>query len=172
MRTIKIILGFLIVLTVAFFSVGLIVKETHYSAKVEVNKPVDEVFQKLNDIESISSWMPEINSVETKLEKPNKVGSEYIVYLTDNNGNEMTMKDKILAYVPNQKLTHLYEVGDMIKTNDFNFSSDNNSTTVTLEVSCKTNSYIMSCIFPLFKSRLQSIEQEYLVNFKEFVEKQ
>ena len=53
MKTIKIIIGIITVITIGFFLTGLIVKDTKYSAEVSINKPLSEVFQTFNNSENI-----------------------------------------------------------------------------------------------------------------------
>mgnify|MGYP000135582922 FL=1 len=104
MKAIKIILGIVTVLVILFFSTGLIVKETSYQVKVEINKPISEVFIAFNDQEKMSEWLPEIKAVEPINIKPGIVGSEYKMTV-DNNGQLVVMKEKVLAYIPNKKVT-------------------------------------------------------------------
>ncbi len=44
MKAIKIILGIVTLLVIVFFSTGLIIKETTYQVKVEIDKPLKTVF--------------------------------------------------------------------------------------------------------------------------------
>ena len=171
MKTIKIILGIITAITLVFFATGLFVKETNYTAEVSVNKPIEEVFVTFNKQENLKNWIPEIKSFEVINETIGKTGSTYKM-VVENQGQEIAMTEKVLAYVPNEKVTIFFDAENMLKTDDYVFTSNGNKTTITLNSSCKSDSYIMACLFPYFKGTFKKQDQGYLNNFKEFVEKQ
>ena len=171
MKTVKITLYTIIVLSVVFFGTGLIIKETNYETKVEINKPLSETFTLFNKISNMTEWIPEIQSIEVVNEKPGKIGSTYKVTV-ENAGQEIVMQQKVLAYVENEKVTLYFDAENMLKTDDYIFTTEGNTTVVTHQSKCTSESYITSCIFPYFKGRLKKIDQGYLNNFKAFAEKQ
>ena len=79
---------------------------------------------------------------------------------------------KIFTDVENKKVTLYFDADDMLKTDDFTFSEENGVTTIVKDVVCKSDSYIMSCLFPYFKGTFSAIDQESLNNFKTYIEKQ
>ncbi len=170
MKAIKIISGIVTVLVIIFFSTGLLVKETTYQVKVEIHKPLQEVFLAFNDQQKMMEWMPEVKAIEPISVKPGKVGSEYKMTV-DNKGQAIVMTKKVMAFVPNKKVTLFFDADDMLKTDDYSFSAQNGVTTIVKESVCKSDSYIMSCMFPYFKSVFKEIDQKYLNNFKVYVEK-
>ncbi|QNM86860.1 SRPBCC family protein [Polaribacter pectinis] len=170
MKAIKIILGIISVLVIGFFLTGLIIKETNYTAQVFVDKPVTEVFSVFNNSENIKNWIPEIKSFEVVNDNPGKTGSIYKI-VVENQGEEITMTEKVLAYVPNEKVTLFFDAENMLKTDDYLFCEEDGVTTIILKSSCKSDSFIMACLFPYFKGTFQEQDQAYLNNFKEFVEK-
>lgn len=170
MKTVKVILTILVVLSVLFLGTGLVIKENKYSTEIKINKPLSETFQIFNDQESISEWIPEITKIEAIDQKPGLVGSEYRITI-DNQGQIMTKKEKILAYVENQKVTFYFDAENVLKTDDYTFSSDGNSTTIKLDVSFQAETYLLSCVFPYFKGTFKGLDEQYLSNFKAFAEK-
>ena len=171
MKAIKIILGVVTVLVIIFFSTGLLIKETTYQVRVEINKPLSEVFTAFNDQDSMKNWMPELISIEPINIKPGIVGSEYKMTV-DNNGQTVIMTEKVMAYIPNQKITLYFDAGDMLKTDDYNFSEENGVTLIVKDVACKSDSYTVSCMFPYLKGFLTDMDQKYLDNFKGYIENQ
>ena len=171
MKTIKVILAIISVLVVAFFLTGLIVKETKYTAQVSVNKPISDVFKTFNNSENIKNWIPEVKSFEVVNENPGKTGSIYKI-VVENQGEEITMTEKVIAYVQNEKVTLFFDAENMLKTDDYVFVEKDGITTITLNSSCQSDSYVMACMFPYFKGTFQEQDQTYLNNFKAFVEKQ
>lgn len=171
MKTIKIILGIITALTLVFFATGLIVKDTNYSAEVSINESVEEVFKMFNNSEDIKNWIPEVKSFEVINENPGKTGSIYKI-VVENQGQEITMTEKVMAYVPNEKVTLFFDAENMLKTDDYVFKQKEGKTIITLNSSCRSDSYIMACMFPYFKGTFQQQDQTYLNNFKSFVENQ
>ena len=169
MKTIKIILLFITTLIVVFLATGLYVKETKYTAQVSINKPITEVFEVFNNPENSKNWIPEIKFFEVINNNPGKIGSMYKIVI-DNKGSDINMTEKVLAYVPNQKITLLFNAENMLKTDDYLFTEKGNTTTLTLRASCQSETYLMACIFPYFKGTFKKQDQAYLTNFKKFIE--
>ncbi len=171
MKTVKVIMTILVVLSVLFLGTGLVIKENKYSTEIKVNKPLSETFQMFSDQENISQWIPEITKIETIEEKPGLVGSEYRITM-DNEGQVMTMKEKVLAYVEDKKVTFYFDAESVLKTDDYTFTSDGSSTTIKLDVSFQAETYILSCMFPYFKGTFKGLDEKYLGNFKNYIENQ
>ncbi|MGJ8744708.1 SRPBCC family protein [Polaribacter sp.] len=169
MKTIKIILIIITVFVVGFLVTGLLVKETSYSAEVSVNKSVNDVFKMFNNSENIKKWIPEVKSFDVVNENPGKTGSVYKI-VVENQGQEIAMTEKVLAYVKNEKVTLFFDAENMLKTDDYLFTEKDGITTITLHANCQSDSYIMACVFPFFKGTFQEQDQSYLNNFKEYVE--
>jgi len=170
MKAIKIISGIVTLLVILFFSTGLLVKQTAYQVKVDIKKPLSEVFIAFNDQQKLMEWMPEIKSIEPININPGVVGSEYKITV-DNNGQTIVMTEKVMAFVSNRKVTLFFDAEDMLKTDDYNFSEKNGVTTILKESVCKSESYIMSCMFPYLKGTFTEIDQKYLDDFKVYIEK-
>ncbi len=169
MKRIKIILGIISGLTLIFFTTGLFVKETNYTTIVEVNKPLENVFETFNQIEDIKNWIPEVKTVNVITKSLGKTGSIYKIVI-DANDQEITMTQKIVAYVPNEKVTVFYDAENMLKTNDYIFEEKNGVSKITLNSTCRSDSYIMACTFPYFKGTFKAQDQSYLNNFKSYIE--
>ena len=171
MKTVKIVLSILVVLTVLFLGTGLVVKENKYSTEVTVNKALSETFALFNNQDEKGKWIPEITRVETIDQKPEFTGSEYRITV-DNNGDISTMKEKILAYVKDQKVTMYFDAEGVLKTDDYTFSSDGENTIIQLNVTYEAESYFMGCMFPFLKGSFKGVDDNYLSNFKAFAEQQ
>jgi len=170
MKAIKIILGIISTFVIIFLLTGLIIKETTYTAKVEVNGDLKEVFNTFNNSKDIKNWIPEVQSFEVINETPGKTGSIYKIVVL-NQGQEITMTQKVIAYVPHKKVTLFFDAEGMLKKDDYTFTEKEGITTVTLNATCQSDSYIMACIFPYFKGTFTEQDQSYLDNFKVFAEK-
>ncbi|TXD46557.1 SRPBCC family protein [Polaribacter sp. IC073] len=169
MKTIKVILTIISVLVVVFLATGLLIKETTYSAKVSIEKPLNEVFNNFIKIDSVKNWIPEIQSVKAINENPGIIGNVYDIVVL-NQGQEIKMTEKIMAYVPNEKVTLFFDAENMLKKDDYLFSEENGVTTIILNARCQSESFIMACMFPYFKGTFQEQDQSYLNNFKNYIE--
>ena len=169
MKTIKVILIIISIVVVAFLATGLLVQQTNYSATVSIDKPIDEVFSNFMQIDSVKNWIPDIKSVKPVNINPGITGSVYDVVVL-NQGQEIAMTEKIMAYVLNEKVTLFYDAENMLKKDDYLFSEENGITTITLNAACQSESFIMACMFPYFRSTFQAQDQSYLNNFKTFLE--
>ena len=169
MKTIKVILIIISSLVVAFLATVLLVQQTNYSATVSIDKPIDEVFSNFMQIDSVKNWIPDIKSVKPVNINPGITGSVYDVVVL-NQGQEIVMTEKIMAYVLNEKVTLFYDAENMLKKDDYLFSEENGITTITLNAACQSESFIMACMFPYFRGTFQAQDQSYLNNFKKFLE--
>jgi len=169
MKTIKVILIIISTLVVAFLATGLLVQQTNYSATVSIDKPIDEVFSNFMQIDSVKNWISDIKSVKAVHINPGITGSVYDVVVL-NQGQEIAMKEKIMAYVLNEKVTLFYDAENMLKKDDYLFYEENGITTITLNAACQSESFIMACMFPYFRGTFQAQDQSYLNNFKKFLE--
>ncbi|PQJ82037.1 SRPBCC family protein [Polaribacter glomeratus] len=169
MKTIKIILGIITAIVVVFFATGLLIKETSYTTQVTVNKPVKEVFETFSNSENIKEWIPEIKSFEVINENIGKIGSSYKMVI-ENQGQEIAMTQKVIAYVKNEKLTLFFDAENMLKRDDYIFTEKEGNTIITLNTSCQSESFLMACMFPYFKGTFEKQDQSYLNNLKAFIE--
>ena len=170
MKTVKIIMTFLIILTVLFFGTGLVVKESSYSAIVTINKPLEETFKMFNDTTTITKWNPEYTSIEVVDSKSGVTGSVYNIIIKHNE-ETVIVKEKVLAYVKNEKVTLVFDREGVMERDDYTFTSDGSSTIITLNASYHAKSYILGCVLPYFESSFKEIDEVALANFKTFAEK-
>ena len=170
MKTIKIILGIITAFVVVFLATGLLIKETSYTTQITINKPVEEVFETFSNSENIKKWIPEIKSFEVINENIGKIGSSYKIVI-ENQGQNIEMTQKVIAYVKNEKLTLYFDAENMLKRDNYIFKEKNGNTVISVNTSCQSESYLMACMFPYFKGTFKEQDQAYLNDFKVFVEK-
>jgi uncharacterized membrane protein len=170
MKTIKIILGIITAFVVVFLATGLLIKETSYTTQITINKPIEEVFETFNNSENIKKWIPEIKSFEVINENIGKTGSSYKIVI-ENQGQEILMSQRVIAYVKNEKVTLFFDAENMLKRDDYIFTEKEGNTVISVNSSCQSESYLMACMFPYFKGTFKEQDQAYLNNFKVFVEK-
>tara|TARA_B110000003_G_scaffold8247_1_gene8515 strand:- start:8161 stop:8673 length:513 start_codon:yes stop_codon:yes gene_type:complete len=170
MKTVKIIITFLIILTVLFFATGLVIKQSSYSLITTINKPLEEVFSMFTNIETKTEWNPEFREVDIVDEKLGITGSVYLIKILHKN-QTVFVKEKVLAYVKNEKITSFFDREGVLETDDYTFARDGENTIISLQASYQAKSYILGCILPYFKSNFKKIDELSLSNFKTFAEK-
>lgn len=171
MRLVKIIIIIISVISVIFFATGLFVKESNYASRVTVNQPVEIVFNTFTKQGNSKNWIPELKSTEILEEKLGKTGSTYKMIIS-NQDQEIEVTKKIMAFVPNEKATYFFDAENLVRTNDYVFIDKNGTTVIELNASCKSKSYIMGCMLPLFKGVLKRQDESHLNSFKNYAEKQ
>lgn len=169
MKGVKIILSIVSVFAFIFFATGLVVKEVNYSVAIEINSPTEEVFTLFTAPETLQKWMPEVTSLDSIDVKEGKVGSTYSMVI-ENQGQEMHMTQKILAYIPNKKMTFRFNSDQMIKIDDYVFVEKGSKTTLIQNCSVNSKSYITACLFPYFKGTFAAASQQYMEAFKKLAE--
>lgn len=169
MKAIKIILSIVTLVALVFFATGLVVKEVNYSVEVEIDKPIKEVFTLFTAPETLQKWMPEVKSLEPIDLKEGKVGSTYKMVI-DNQGQQIAMIQKILAYIQNKKMTFRFDSDEMVKIDDFVFVENGSKTKMIQNCSVNSKSYITACLFPYFKGTFAAASQEYMDRFKKLAE--
>ncbi len=170
MKIVKIVLGVVVALSIAFFALGIIVQELNYESKVTINKPLTEVFKLFNNDERISEWIPEITSIKSVVKTEEVKGSTFLVTV-NNQGTEITLEEKVLDFVDNEKVRLFFKGGGMLKVDDYTFkTTENGATLLTLDTNIRGDNFILGCMLPLVKGKLAKQDQEYLNNFKKFAE--
>ena len=169
MKTVKIVITFLIILTVLFFGTGLIIKESSYTSRIIINEPLEKTFSTFTDLSAKTQWNPEYNAIEVVELKPGITGSIYNIKVLHN--NQITIiREKVLAYVKNEKITLFIDKDGVVERDDYTFSSDGSQTVINLSSSYQAKSYLLSCVLPFYKFKFKKIDEVFLNNFKRFLE--
>ena len=170
MKTVKIIITFLIILTVLFFGTGLVIKDSSYTSQITIHKPLEETFTMFTDVTAMTQWNPAYSAIEIIDQKPGITGSRYEIKVLHNN-QTVIIKEKVLAYVKNEKVTLLFDREGVAERDDYTFTSDGLTTVITLNASFQAKSYILGCVLPYFESNFKAIDEQALTNFKNFAQK-
>lgn len=168
-RILKFLTIFILILIIAFFSLGILSPNVEYQSQTTVSGSVEDVFQSYNDIESIGNWIPEIKEVKVLKETQKKEGSVYEM-LIDSDGTDVKMKETVLKYSENKLVALRFDTGPMKKNDEFQFEEENGATKITGTHSVEGTNYFYKCMFTMFKGGMSKIDQKYMDNFKEYHE--
>ena len=168
-KILKKILWVVLVLLVIFLLIGLFVPKVEYTTEVTVNEPIEEVWQKYNDLNTLSEWIPEVISIKPIKETPNTVGSQYEM-VVESGGSSITMVETITAFKEMEEVGLSFDAGNMIKNDIVYFSGDSLSTTIKGNHTCKGNNAFNRSLFAFFKGMFTDIDQTYMNQFKAWAE--
>jgi len=165
-RILKILTILILFLLLGFLSLGLLKPEVKYETKAEVKGQLVDVFAMYNDMDKIDQWIPTIKRITPLKETANKKGSVYEMVI-DNDGREIKMKEKVLDFVENEMVALEFDTGPMIKKDQFTFAQAGNKTQIIGNHSVVGNNYLYKCMFSLFGTNMQGVDQKYLDAFVE-----
>lgn len=170
-RTLGVVVKIVIVLSMLFLATGLLVKEVTYQVTIDIDTPADSVFSKFSNQQTLNEWVPDIASSTTIVDRKGSVGHIYEKVVVSKESNESyKMSEKVLAFVVNKKITYYRVVDDMVKTDDYRFEESKGKTKIIQTVVCRSNNYLLQCVLPYFKGKFVEIDQNYLNNFKAYIE--
>jgi len=165
-RILKILTFLVIILMLGFLSMGLMVPQVDYESSAEVEGSVKDVFDLYNDMDKIDQWIPTIKSIKPLKETDSKIGSVYEMVI-DNDGAEIKMKEKVLDYKDGELVALEFDAGVMRKTDVYTFAQAGNKTKIIGKHSVVGNNYFYKCMFSMFGSNMQKIDQKYMDAFIE-----
>ncbi len=103
-------------------------------------------------------------------ETPDKVGTK-IKMVVDSDGKTIEITETVTQYKANEMVELYFEAGEMLKTDNYSFTSDGKQTTILAKHTCEGSNLFYKSMFSFFKSMFKKIDQDYLNNFKAFAEK-
>jgi uncharacterized membrane protein len=171
MRFLKVFGLIVLLLFIGFLAIGLFSGDQEYETEIEINKPVSEVFYWFNNHESLSKWIPEVESFEPIKETSNKIGSEYKM-LVNNEGKLMEIYETLTAFKENEQIEMEFVAGWMTKYNHFTFEETNMGTLLKAKYRVKGNNIFAKSMFAFFTKMFKQIDETNLSRFKEFTEAQ
>ncbi len=160
----------LLLLTVIFFSLGLINPNVSYTSEILVNKPVAETFRKYNDPGTLKQWIPEMKSFEIVEIKPGMVGTK-LKMIIESEGQTMELNEEVTAFEENKLVGLSFDAGMMHKSDLVEFIQTGDGTLIKGTYTCTGSNLFYKSLFSLFKGKFKSIDEGYLKNFKVFIER-
>ena len=159
----------LVLLTVVFFSLGLLNPKVTYSIEITVNKPLAEVFRKYNDPGTLKQWIPELKKLEILEIKAGMVGTK-MKMIIENEGQTIELLEEVTVYEENKIIGLSFDAGSMHKSDLVQFTSTGESTLISGDYTCTGSNLFYRSLFSLFKGQFRAIDEGYLKNFKKFAE--
>lgn len=171
MKTLKKSGIILLVVMLAFITLGLFLNKQEYTLETEINRPVQEIFQLFNDRNRLSEWLTEVKSFEPITETENKIGNKYKM-MVDNDGKIVELIETLTGYKENEMVEMEFVSGWMHKYNHFTFSKSENGTKMIARYSIEGTNPFAKSLFLFFTKSFQEIDAANLERFTTFAEKQ
>ena len=84
MKVLRYILGLIVLLLIAFFTLGFLNPEISYETRTEIQASVEETFAVFNDPERMGEWLVGFHSMENISGNDNEVGSKWKLRFEEN----------------------------------------------------------------------------------------
>lgn len=133
MKLLRVLAG-LVVLTVlcaaSFWLIGVFNKSVTTSYEMEVDSPVEEVFEAFLDVDRLSEWASSVKSVELISGKRREVGAKYKLVI-NRHGEDLEFIEEITEFKQNEVFGYKLEGKDICSNNRITFRVENGQTLVT-----------------------------------------
>ena len=169
MKYLKYILGFIAILVVGFFLMGIIKPQLAYDCEVIVEKPANESWAVVQDEEKMSEWLPGFQKIEQVSGTPGTVGAVSMVYF-DNDGQQMSIKETITEIVPNESISMTFEDDFMNMDYKMSLTSIDGKTKISSSTTAVGNGTISKSIMALIGGSIKAQEEANLINLKKAIE--
>lgn len=160
----------LLILILAFFSLGIIFPKVTYTAEIAINKPLIETFRKYNDPGTLKQWIPEMKSLEILEIKPGMVGTK-MKMIIENEGQIVELMEEVTQFEENKLIGLNFDAGMMHKSDVVEFIETESGTLIKGTYTCTGSNLFYKSLFSLIKGSFKSIDEGYLINFKAFIER-
>lgn len=169
MKYLKYPLYLIAILLIIFFGNGLITSSITYENKVEVNKPVAEVWAVMQDQSRVSEWLTVIERVEHVSGTPGTVGAVSHIYVNEN-GEEMMMEETITAMVPKEHMAMTFTMDFMDMDYAMYMTEVDGVTKLRTTSTTVGNGIFAQSIISFMTGTMEEQEDENLNRLKEVIE--
>ena len=143
--------------------------KTTYS--IEVNKPVEHVFQFLDDSDYTTQWVSGLQSIEALTEGGNRVGAK-AKHIYVENGREIEMIEETLVYEPNKRVKFKGVTDGFELTVEYRLVPTANGTRIEMIEEMHMTSFFMKIISPLIHLSAKRRMENDFARLKTLVERQ
>lgn len=169
-RFFKITGTIILIVVIAFCSLGIIFPDHEYVITTTINAPVEKTFAVFNDTTRMKEWMLNFRSIENISGKPNEPGSKWKLTFFDH-GREVVMTETMTAFEPNKVFAFDIENDVIYSRNDIRFVARNNQTDIITSVKYHGNNFFWRSMFVFFKSSIKDAQTGSYNLLKNLVEK-
>ncbi len=170
MKALKIILGLVSGLVVAFVLVGFMIPELNFTTTVRASRSVDVTFDVFTNVDLMDQWLEGFESIEILSGEPEEIGSKFRVRFNDD-GTEIEFTEELKTFEEGKAYGFLMDAGFFTNDTMFSFSEESGETTIRASNSMIGSSWYMRSLLPFMKSDMQRQQVETLQALAALAEK-
>ena len=170
MKILKYVLGFIAILVIAFFAMGIFIPEINYSTEVEVNKPLKEAWAVFQDDSKTADWVEGMKSIELIEGTEGEVGAKYKLVI-EQDEEVMEMTETITALKAEKMLGLAFDSDVMNSDVAMHFTAkDENTTLIKADSDVRGKGIFWKSLLALSKSSMASHDAKMYGNLKTLIE--
>jgi uncharacterized protein YndB with AHSA1/START domain len=139
-------------------------------ASVLINRPVDEVFARLTDVQNWPQWNPRLLQVEQTSDGPMGVGTTFRG-LSEGPSGTAEWTSEVTEYEPNQKMAQKMEAGPALIESSWIFVPAEAGTKLSIVTEAETGG-LLKLAGPLLDRQMKKQAEENLARLKAMLETQ
>lgn len=168
-KIVRYFLLFLLLLVIAFFSIGIFIPSLNFESKVSVDKPVDISFRVFTSPFSLSAWIPGLKNVKWISGKPNEVGSKWEMTIEDD-GDEYVMTEELVAFKENELFVVKMENYEITNDVEVRFTDKGTTSEICSSNHVVAKNFFQKPVIVFLKSTLKKRNEEMYKNLKRLIE--
>ena len=170
MKALKYILGILVLLILAFFTLGMLNPELAYESRTQVNAPVEHAFAVFQDPDHMDEWLEGLKRIEMISEGDARVGSKSLL-VVEENGEVMELTEVVTAFKQNELYAFTLDADVLTAQVDIRFvAKDSLNTEIIARTTSKGKNLMWRSILSLAKANIQQQDQDSYTRLKAVIE--
>ena len=169
MKVLKFLLVALVVLVAVFVGLGFAIPQIDYTVTVDIDRPVDEVWDAFQDPERATVWISGLKSIELVSGEKHAEGSKYRMTFVEED-KTIVVDETIQTVVPNERFVFTTMAEGMGMLADTTFTPNATGTSITSNVTMTGDGVFMRGMLPLMKGMISERQQGDLTALKALVE--
>lgn len=170
MKALKIILGLVSGLAVAFVLIGYMIPELRFTTTVHVPRSADVAFDVFTNTDLMDQWLEGFESIELISGEPEEIGSIFRVRFNDD-GTEIEFTEELTTFEESKAYGFLMDAGFFTNQALFSFSEESGKTTIKASNVMVGSSWYMRSMLPFMNGEMQRQQAETLQALADLAEK-
>lgn len=169
MKVLKYIIAFILLLALIFVLTGVFVPTFTYTTSVQVEAPVEKVWEVFTDQTKLGNWMEGFKEIKTISGSPEEVGSKHELTIVQN-GEEMKILETVTDVEQNRLYAFDLESDFLNATTKITFEPLGEATRIVATNVVSGHGPLKKTLAFMFKSMMEETSQQQYNQFKKLVE--
>ncbi len=140
-----------------------------YETSMIVDKPVEESWAVMSDVDKLSEWLQGFVKAELVSGTEGEVGAVSNIYIEEK-GTEMVMIETIKASVPNERMAMSFAMDPVAIEYEILMSDKDGKTQIQSKTETRGSTFFGKCIIPFMPEGLKTQEDKNMANLKKVIE--